>query len=92
MLSEHQGSPSERLLELFNSCSRDVKKMVETKVKEISEQFCAKYTQNTDGTETSSLDFGKKRCSMAQTLFYKLLEMILKDEKNKKPNVDITVS
>ncbi|XP_043476040.1 retinoblastoma-like protein 1 isoform X2 [Leptopilina heterotoma] len=90
LLNRRQGSPSEALLEIFNSCSRDVKTIVETKVKEIGDLFCAKYTQNTNGTDNSSLDFGKKRVNLAQPLFYKILEMILKDEKSKKPNVDIT--
>lgn len=92
LLNRRQGSPSEALLEIFNSCSRDVKTIVETKVKEIGDLFCAKYTQNTNGSDNSSLDFGKKRVNLAQPLFYKILEMILKDEKSKKPNFDITVS
>ena len=93
LLGGRQGSPSEGLLEIFNSCSRDVKTIVESKVKEIGQLFCEKYSQNTDGVEGGgSLDFGKKRFLLAQTLFYKLFEMILKEEKNKKPNFDITVS
>ncbi|XP_033213411.1 retinoblastoma-like protein 1 isoform X2 [Belonocnema kinseyi] len=90
LLCGRHGSPSDDLLEIFNNCSRDVKTSVETKVIEIGEQFCAKYTQNTDGAEVASLDFGKKRFFLAKTLFYKLLEMILKEERNKKLNFDIT--
>ncbi|KAL0106590.1 hypothetical protein PUN28_016348 [Cardiocondyla obscurior] len=89
-----QSAPSESLLQMLNNCSQDVKSSLEAKVKQIGELFCANYNNNniniikvTDGTAS---DFGKKRLVMGQTLFYKLLEMILNDEKRKKPNDDIT--
>lgn len=85
-----QSTPSEGLLQMLSNCSQDVKSSVETKVKQIGEQFCANYNNNVSDGSTS--DFGKKRFVMGQTLFYKLLEMILNDEKRKKPNDDITVS
>lgn len=87
-----QTAPSESLLQMFNTCSQDIKSLVELKVKQIGEQFCANYNNNSNITnEDSTSDFGKKRLIMGQTLFYKLLEMILNDEKRKKPNYDITV-
>ncbi|XP_076618392.1 retinoblastoma-like protein 1 isoform X2 [Colletes latitarsis] len=84
-----QTSPSENLLQILNSCSQDVKSLVEVKVKEIGEQFCANYNSSTNASESTS-DFGKKRLYLGQTLFYRLLEMILNDEKRKKPNYDVT--
>ncbi|XP_076162240.1 retinoblastoma-like protein 1 isoform X3 [Ptiloglossa arizonensis] len=84
-----QTSPSENLLQILNSCSQDVKSLVESKVKEIGEQFCANYNKSTNASESTS-DFGKKRLYLGQTLFYRLLEMILNDEKRKKPNYDVT--
>lgn len=89
-----QSAPSESLLQMLSNCSQDVKSLLETKVKQIGEQFCANYNNNANinvNDDTAS-DFGKKRLLMGQTLFYKLLEMILNDEKRKKPNDDITVS
>ncbi|XP_043502439.1 retinoblastoma-like protein 1 isoform X2 [Polistes fuscatus] len=85
-----QSSPSATLLQIFNNCTQDVKTFVTTKVKEIGEQFCANYTKSSDTNENSTLDFGRKRLCLGQTLFYKFLEMILNDEKHKKPNYDIT--
>lgn len=85
-----QTSPSENLLQILNSCSQDVKTLVETKVKELGEQFCANYNKSINANEATS-DFGKKRLYLGQTLFYRLLEMILNDEKRKKPNYDVTV-
>ncbi|XP_061931435.1 retinoblastoma-like protein 1 isoform X4 [Apis cerana] len=84
-----QTSPSENLLQILNNCSQDVKTLVETKVKELGEQFCANYNRSTNANETTS-DFGRKRLYLGQTLFYRLLEMILNDEKRKKPNYDVT--
>lgn len=84
-----QTSPSENLLQILNSCSQDVKTLVETKVKELGEQFCANYNKSINANEATS-DFGKKRLYLGQTLFYRLLEMILNDEKRKKPNYDVT--
>lgn len=85
-----QTSPSENLLQILNSCSQDVKTLVETKVKELGELFCANYNKSTNANDTTS-DFGKMRLYLGQTLFYRLLEMILNDEKRKKPNYDVTV-
>nr|XP_050861503.1 retinoblastoma-like protein 1 isoform X3 [Vespula vulgaris] len=85
-----QSSPSTSLLQIFNNCTQDVRTFVTTKVKEIGELFCANYTKSSDTSESSTLDFGRKRLYLGQTLFYKFLEMILNDEKRKKPNYDIT--
>ncbi|KYN00080.1 Retinoblastoma-like protein 1 [Cyphomyrmex costatus] len=88
-----QSAPSESLLQILNNCSQDVKSSLEAKVKQIGEQFCANYNSNANIANTndgSASDFGKNRLRMGRTLFYKLLEMILNDEKRKKPNDDIT--
>ncbi|XP_024888513.1 retinoblastoma-like protein 1 isoform X5 [Temnothorax curvispinosus] len=88
-----QSAPSESLLQMLKNCSQDVKSLLEAKVKQIGEQFCANYNNNNaniTNINNGPSDFGKKRLLMGQTLFYKLLEMILNDEKRKKPNDDIT--
>ncbi|XP_014468467.1 PREDICTED: retinoblastoma-like protein 1 isoform X2 [Dinoponera quadriceps] len=87
-----QSAPSEGLLQMLNNCSQDVKPLIESKVKQLGELFCANYNNNASAAanDNSKSDFGKKRLLMGQTLFYKLLEMILNDEKRKKPNYDMT--
>jgi hypothetical protein len=89
-----QTALSEGLLQMLNSCSQDVKSLIEAKVKQNGDQFCVNYNSsvivNVNDAPTS--DFARKRFIMGQTLFYKLLETILNDEKRKKPNYDITVS
>ncbi|XP_020291555.1 retinoblastoma-like protein 1 isoform X3 [Pseudomyrmex gracilis] len=84
-----QSAPSEDLLQMLSKCSHEVK--VETKVKQLGEQFCACYNNNAANVnDGSTSDFGRMRLVMGETLFYKLLEMILNDEKRKKPNYDVT--
>ncbi|XP_011313667.1 retinoblastoma-like protein 1 isoform X2 [Fopius arisanus] len=90
LLAGRQPAPSDILLDMFKSCATDVTTLVEVKVKEIGERFCATYSQNSEEGDTLNLDFGKKRLILAQTLFYKVLEMILTDEKKIKPDYDIT--
>jgi len=89
-----QNSLSEGLLQMLNSCSQDVKSLIETKVRQNGDQFCVNYNSSVivNTTDASTSDFARKRFIMGQTLFYKLLETILNDEKRKKPNYDITVS
>ncbi|XP_066587263.1 retinoblastoma-like protein 1 isoform X2 [Prorops nasuta] len=89
MLASHN-SPSESLLKLFNSCSKNVQKLIETKIKTLGEQFCAQYNQPVDSAECSTPNFAKQRLLLGQELFYMLLELILNDEKTKKPNTDFT--
>ncbi|XP_074096841.1 retinoblastoma-like protein 1 isoform X1 [Cotesia typhae] len=90
LLAGRQAAPNEVLLEMYRSCSSDVKNFVETKVEEFSEKFYVSYTQNVEDAESLSLDFGKKRLILGQTLFYKILETILSNEKKIKPDYDIT--
>lgn len=86
-----QALPSGELLELLNTCSSAVKETVEMKVTDFGRRFVSAYTQNADNLDVAGLDLANKRLCMAQSLFYKLLEMILNDEKRKKPNVDLSV-
>lgn len=88
-LIDGQSAPSKGLLQILNNCPANVKSSVEMKVTQLGEQFCSSYNNMNDGSRS---DFGRKRLLMGQTLFYKLLEMILNDEKRKKPNYDVTVS
>ncbi|KAF7995614.1 hypothetical protein HCN44_006721 [Aphidius gifuensis] len=96
-------APSDILLEMYKNCSTNVQSILEKKIKEIGELFCSSYTQgnsnndddvdddDSDNNEGSlNIDFGKKRLMLGQTLFYKLLEIILTDEKRIKPDYDIT--
>ncbi|XP_043272516.1 retinoblastoma-like protein 1 [Venturia canescens] len=90
LLAGRQASASDTLLEMFNNCSQDVKALIDRKISTMSKTFYSTYTQNPEDGDSASLDFGKQRLILGQTLFYKLLEIILIEEKRMKPNYDIT--
>ena len=92
LIAGRQPGPSEILRAMYAGCSQSVKTFIETKVTEIGGLFCSTYTHNNDDGETVNVDIGKQRLVLGQTLFYKLLEIILTDEKRMKPNYDVTVS
>uniref|UniRef100_A0A1B6KSV5 Retinoblastoma-like protein 1 n=2 Tax=Graphocephala atropunctata TaxID=36148 RepID=A0A1B6KSV5_9HEMI len=86
LLSGRQAAPSPWLLQTISRvCESDPK--IEERVRRLGEKFCAQYTQMTSNHPGTHIDFAQKRLQLAESLFYKLLENILKDE-IKKPNFD----
>lgn len=55
-------------------------------------QFCQQYTQQLNDLQGINIDFARKRLQLGQSLYYKILENIVVDEKKKKPGFDLTVS
>ncbi|KAJ9576035.1 hypothetical protein L9F63_007135, partial [Diploptera punctata] len=90
LLAGRQAAPSETLLELFRSCSCNPGDKIEECVKEMGQQFCTKFTENMKEHLVNPMDFARKRLQLAETLYYKLLENILVDERKKKPEFDLT--
>lgn len=88
-----QTMPSENLRKIFKNSSPEITSFVETKINEFGKMFYEAYSPKvSEQPESSGFDFGKKRLQSAQTLFYKILELVLNDEINKKPNFDVSVS
>nr|CAD7444289.1 unnamed protein product [Timema bartmani] len=86
MLLGRQASPSDGLIAIFNSCTRNPRKKVEEHVKEMGTLFCTQFTQQQPSNHPSmQIDFPRKRLQLGETLYYKLLENILLDERKKKP-------
>ncbi|XP_067002390.2 retinoblastoma-like protein 1 [Anabrus simplex] len=85
LLAGRHSSPSETLSEIFSSCSRNPREKVEELVKGMGQMFCTHYTHQSDDQTGSPIDFAQKRLQLAESLFYKLLENILVEERNKKP-------
>ena len=55
--------------------------------------FCDAYAPpSVQKSESNYLDFGSNRLKSAKLLFYKILEMVLVDEKSKKQTSDLSVS
>jgi retinoblastoma-like protein 1 len=76
---------------LDRSCSCDPKEKIEQWVREMGHLFCTRYTQHTDDHPGKHVDFARKRLQLGESLYYKLLENILVEERKKKPDLDLTV-
>jgi len=68
---------------LNRSCSCDPKEKIEEWVREMGRLFCTRYTQPTD--------FARRQLWLAEDWYFKLLEKILLAEREKKPDLDLTV-
>jgi hypothetical protein len=61
------------------------------RIETLGSRFISQYTQSAHLYSHTHIDFAQQRLQLAETLYYKLLENILKDE-TKKPNFDCNVS
>jgi hypothetical protein len=76
---------------LDRSCTCDPKEKIAEWVKEMGHLFCTRYTQHTEDHPGKHMDFACKRLQLGESLYYKLLENILVEERKKKPDLDLTV-
>ncbi|KAJ1524171.1 hypothetical protein ONE63_010698 [Megalurothrips usitatus] len=94
LLSGRSAAPSDTLLEIFQSCSRNPKDKVLGFVSAIGQKFCESYSQQASEQEKSSnmssMDFAKKRLQLGETLYYKILENIITEERKQKPHLDFS--
>lgn len=60
----------------------------------IGQKFCERYSASDQERSSSqdSMNFEKKRLQLGETLYYKILENILMDERRLKPQIDFSVS
>jgi retinoblastoma-like protein 1 len=76
----------------FNrSCSCDPKEKIEEWVREMGHSFCTRYTQPSDNQPGERMDCAHRQLQLGESLYFKLLENILLDERKKKPDLDLTV-
>ncbi|KAJ8925433.1 hypothetical protein NQ315_009266 [Exocentrus adspersus] len=87
MLNNRSPAPSEALLQLFQSCQKDPLAKVQNVVKTLGDKFVCAYTLNNPQTE----DEAKNRLQIGITLFYKLIETILQNEKNIRNDISALV-
>uniref|UniRef100_UPI00398F0D84 retinoblastoma-like protein 1 isoform X1 n=1 Tax=Pristiophorus japonicus TaxID=55135 RepID=UPI00398F0D84 len=86
-----KNTPSEHLLQIFNSCSRNPIEAVTARLKEMGETFCQRYTQSTQNQAGSHIDFAIKRLRLAEILYCKILETVMVQECRRNPGKDMTV-
>ncbi|XP_005105374.2 retinoblastoma-like protein 2 isoform X2 [Aplysia californica] len=75
--------PSDTLLELFKSCSRNPNEEIVQRVKEMGEMFCKFYAKSIENQAGAPIDFGRKRLQLGESLYFKTLEGIVQGEKKR---------
>ena len=94
LISGRQTGPSEDLTRIFRDCQTSPEHSVRTRVKDMGEKFCQHYVNNhasDDGRQGFSMDMARKRLQLGESLYYKVLENIINDEKRRlKPGTDLS--
>lgn len=78
MLSDYNGKPHASLNELFATCDNNPSAKIEEILSRMSKKFCDKFQPN-----------GHERFRLAEALYYRLLENIIRGELKKKPQLDL---
>ena len=77
-LGEYTGKPPDSLLNLLKNCSGEPLKRIQNTLNEMNSKFCAEFKTNAE-----------ERFKLAESLYYRLLENILRNEMNeKKGNIE----
>ncbi|XP_053555473.1 retinoblastoma-like protein 2 isoform X2 [Bombina bombina] len=83
-------APSERLLKILRSCSRNPSQAIAGWLKEMFNIFCEHITS--DGADSQSCkDLAAKYFRIAEMLYYKALESIIEQEKKRLGDVDLSM-
>ncbi|XP_017286913.1 retinoblastoma-like protein 1 isoform X1 [Kryptolebias marmoratus] len=80
MVAGLRTAPSEHLMQIFKSCSRDPTESILARVKTLGQTFKEHYTNDSEDTPGSHIDFAENRLKLAEILYYKVLENILVQE------------
>ncbi|XP_066558179.1 retinoblastoma-like protein 1 isoform X2 [Amia ocellicauda] len=91
MVSGLRNSPSEQLLQVFRSCSRDPTETILKWVKGWGETFRQHYTKHTEEQPGSHMDFADNRLKLAEILYFKILENVMVQETRRLHGKDMAV-
>uniref|UniRef100_A0A3P9H6F5 Retinoblastoma-like protein 1 n=1 Tax=Oryzias latipes TaxID=8090 RepID=A0A3P9H6F5_ORYLA len=80
MVAGLRTAPSENLMQIFRTCSRDPTGSVLARVKTLGQTFKEHYTNDSEDTPGSHIDFAENRLKLAEILYYKVLENVLVQE------------
>uniref|UniRef100_A0A8C1ANZ2 Retinoblastoma-like 1 (p107) n=1 Tax=Cyprinus carpio carpio TaxID=630221 RepID=A0A8C1ANZ2_CYPCA len=80
MVSGLRNSPSDAMVQIFNSCSRNPTESILNRVKTMGERFKQAYTKPTDDLPGAHMDFSENRLKLAEILYFKILENIMTQE------------
>ncbi|XP_075880767.1 retinoblastoma-like protein 1 [Nelusetta ayraudi] len=90
MVAGLRTAPSDGLLHIFRSCSRDPTQAVLGRVKALGLTFKEHYTKSTEDTTGSHIDFAENRLKLAEILYYKVLENVLVQENRRLNGKDMS--
>jgi retinoblastoma-like protein 1 len=76
---------------LNRSCSCDPEEKLKGWVREMGYSFRTHYTQPTGDQRGKLMDFARRWLQLGEGLYFKLLEKILLNEREKRPDSDLTV-
>ncbi|XP_047669885.1 retinoblastoma-like protein 1 isoform X2 [Tachysurus fulvidraco] len=91
MVSGLCNSPSDALLQIFKSCSRDPTEAILNRVKKLGETFKQAYTKQADDLQGAHMDFAENRLKIAEILYFKILENVMAQEIKRLQGKDMTV-
>ncbi|KAM9860284.1 retinoblastoma-like protein 1 [Aulostomus maculatus] len=91
MVAGLRTAPSEQLMQIFKSCSRDPTESILARVKTLGQTFKEHYTNDSEETPGSHIDFAKNRLKLAEILYYKVLENVMVQEIKRLQGKDMSV-
>ncbi|KAM6928454.1 retinoblastoma-like protein 1 [Xenentodon cancila] len=91
MVAGLRTSPSEHLMQIFKSCSRDPTESILARVKTLGQTFKEHYTNDSEEMPGSHIDFAENRLKLAEILYYKILENVLVQETKRLQGRDMSV-
>ncbi|KAM4606841.1 retinoblastoma-like protein 2 [Discoglossus pictus] len=83
-------APSERLLQILRSCSRDPSQAISGWVKEMFDTFC-EHMVSEGGESQACKDIAAKYFRITEMLYYKVLESIVEQEKKRLGDPDLSM-
>lgn len=87
LVSGRATGPSEELRRIFAECATNPEEGIAARVKEMGAKFCAHYVSQ----DSAGQDMARKRLQLGESLYYKVLENIIHDEKRRlKPGADLS--
>ncbi|KAF7664249.1 hypothetical protein LDENG_00182580 [Lucifuga dentata] len=91
MVAGLKTAPSNQLMQIFKSCSRDPTETILARVKTLGQTFKEHYTNDSEDTPGSHIDFAENRLKLAEILYYKILENVMAQETKRLHGKDMSV-
>uniref|UniRef100_A0A3B4WX80 Retinoblastoma-like protein 1 n=1 Tax=Seriola lalandi dorsalis TaxID=1841481 RepID=A0A3B4WX80_SERLL len=91
MVAGLRTAPSDHLMSILKSCSRNPTESILARVKTLGQTFKEHYTNDSEDTPGSHMDFAENRLKLAEILYYKILENVMVPETKRLQGKDMSV-